>query len=245
MKLLLDDEGHAVLKDEKPVYVHDDGQEVAFDAPGSMQKIKELNGESAKHRKEAQAFKEQLEKFGETKPEDAIKAIQTLNNLDDKKLVDAKEVEVLKRNLSETFEAEKTKLSSELETKDSQIYDLLIGNRFAESAYLAEKVIIPSDMCRQSFGNNFKVENDGNGGLTVNGYLKGEKIFSREHPGEPAGFEESLRVIIDAYPMKDRILKAPNSGGSGSGGGQNNTNGQATPKTSQEKIASGLAKMMN
>lgn len=32
MKLKLDDNGNAVLQDGKPVYVHDDGKEIAFDA---------------------------------------------------------------------------------------------------------------------------------------------------------------------------------------------------------------------
>lgn len=32
MKLKLDENGYVVVQDGKPVYVHDDGKEVAFDA---------------------------------------------------------------------------------------------------------------------------------------------------------------------------------------------------------------------
>jgi hypothetical protein len=36
MKLKLTKDGNAVVKDGKPVYIHDDGREEAFDAPGAM-----------------------------------------------------------------------------------------------------------------------------------------------------------------------------------------------------------------
>ncbi len=245
MKLLIDDNGNAVLENGKPVYVHEDGKKIAFDAPASMAKIKELNSEAAKHRTDANSYKEKLEQYGELDPLEAKKAIETIKNFDDKKFVDAGEVESLKKSLAETFNTEKTALAESIATKDKQIHDLMIGSQFAKSAFLADKVILPPDMVQSSFEKNFKVEDNGKGGLVVNGYLNGEKIFSRERPGETADFEESLRTIIDAYPMKDRILKSSDNGGSGSGGGQNNTNGQHREKTTQEKYASGLAKLMN
>ena len=42
MKLKLDENGHVVVSDGKPVYVHDDGKEIPFDAPAAMQKISGL-----------------------------------------------------------------------------------------------------------------------------------------------------------------------------------------------------------
>ena len=226
MKLLLDNNGNAVLKDGKPVYTHDDGQEIAFDAPASMAKIKELNTESAKHRMDAKSALEKLKLFGDIDAEEAAKAIETVKNFDDKKFIDAGEVEALKRTLAETYAAENGKLSDSIKSKDGQIFGLMIGSQFAKSKFLADKVILPADMVQASFGHNFKVEEDAHGKLQVNGYLNGEKIFSRENPGELAGFEESLKAMIDAYPMKDRILKAPENGGSGSHGGANNNTGQ-------------------
>src|SRR6185312_13639652 len=66
MKLKLDAEGHVVAKDGQPIYVHDDGKEIAFDAPAALQKISQLGNES-KGRREAldtaeakTAFDEQL-----------------------------------------------------------------------------------------------------------------------------------------------------------------------------------------
>ena len=46
MKLKLDENGHVVVSDGKPVYVHDDGKEIPFDAPAAMQKISGLNAEA-------------------------------------------------------------------------------------------------------------------------------------------------------------------------------------------------------
>ena len=45
--------------------------------------------------------------------------------------------------------------------------------------------------------------------------MNGQPIFSRSAPDTFATPEEALETIIDKYPMKDRILKAPD-GGSGS-----------------------------
>ena len=39
MKLKFDEQGHVVVQDGKPVYVHDDGKEVPFDAPQALAKI--------------------------------------------------------------------------------------------------------------------------------------------------------------------------------------------------------------
>ena len=45
MKLKLDDPGHAVIQDGKPVFVHDDGKEVAIDVPAMQLRIGQLNEE--------------------------------------------------------------------------------------------------------------------------------------------------------------------------------------------------------
>ena len=50
MKLKLDANGHVVVQDGKPVYVDDAGQDVVFDAVGTTEAIKRLNGEAKGHR---------------------------------------------------------------------------------------------------------------------------------------------------------------------------------------------------
>ncbi len=46
-----------------PVYVHDDGKEIGFDAPLAIKKITELNGEAKNHRLAKEAAEEKLAKF--------------------------------------------------------------------------------------------------------------------------------------------------------------------------------------
>ncbi|VTP69605.1 Uncharacterised protein [Leclercia adecarboxylata] len=45
MKLKLDANGHVVVENGMPVYIHDDGKEIAFDAAQAVSKITSLNGE--------------------------------------------------------------------------------------------------------------------------------------------------------------------------------------------------------
>jgi hypothetical protein len=42
MKLKLDDKGQVVVQDGKPVYVADDGKEIVFDYPATLQTISRL-----------------------------------------------------------------------------------------------------------------------------------------------------------------------------------------------------------
>ena len=63
MKLKLDEQGNAVLQDGKPVYVHDDGKEIPFDAPAAMQKISGLNTEAKQHREAKGTAEAKLKAF--------------------------------------------------------------------------------------------------------------------------------------------------------------------------------------
>ena len=60
MKLKLDEQGHVVVQDGKPVYVHDDGKEVAFDAVGTVSTIGRLNAEAKSHRERAETAENTL-----------------------------------------------------------------------------------------------------------------------------------------------------------------------------------------
>ena len=219
MKLKLDAQGHAVIQDGKPVYIHDDGSEVPFDAPAAMVKITELNSESKNHRLEAKAAKEKLSAFeGIEDPAAAMKALQTIKNLDDKKLIDAGEVDKVKKAVSEAYEIKLADANKIIGEKDGHIYKLEVSNRFSSSKYINEKTVLPPDIAEATFGRNFKIENG-----KVVGYLNGNPIYSKQKPGELADFDEALPTMIDAYPAKDRILKG--SGASGSGAQQSTGGG--------------------
>lgn len=63
MKLKLDENGNVVVQDGKPVYVYDDGKEVAFDALQATQKIAQLNSEAKAHREAKEAVETKLKAF--------------------------------------------------------------------------------------------------------------------------------------------------------------------------------------
>jgi hypothetical protein len=90
MKLKLDEKGNVVVQDGKPVYVADDGKEIAFDAPATRDTITRLNKEAQSHRERAEVAEGRIKDFeGIEDPDKARKALETVKNLDDKKLIDA------------------------------------------------------------------------------------------------------------------------------------------------------------
>lgn len=225
MKLKLNEQGLAIVQDGKPLYVHDDGKEVAFDAPGTVQTISRLNAEAKGHRERAEAAEKSLKAFeGITDPAAAIKALETIANLDHKKLVDAGEVEKVKAEINKAFEGKLTEANGTIKTLQDQLYSEKIGGSFSRSKMIADKLAIPADLVQARFGNAFKIE-DGN---IVAYDQSGNKIYSRSKPGNVADFDEALEFLIEQYPHKENILKS--SGASGSGASNTSSAGSGNSK---------------
>lgn len=229
----VDNKVYAEVQDGKPVYVHDDGKEVPFDAEQSVSKISALNAEAKGHREAKEAAEAKLKTFeGIEDPAAAIAAIQKLKDVDDGKLIAAGKVEEIrqaaKRAAEEQVAAANKKNAEDLaaatkanEALQTQLYNEKIGGSFGRSKFIAENVALPPDMMQARFGQNFKVED----GKIIAYDQSGNKVFSRAKPGEVADFDEALELLIDAYPFKDHILKSkgggtgarPGSGGTGRG----------------------------
>ena len=96
MKLKLDENGHVVVKDGFPVWVAEDGAEIAYNVPDLVNKISAVNGESAGRRKEIDALTAKLKVFEGIDPEKAKAALETVANLDAGNLIDAGKVDDLK-----------------------------------------------------------------------------------------------------------------------------------------------------
>ncbi len=238
MKLKLDENGHVVLQDGKPVYVHEDGKEVAFDAAGTVATISRLNGEAKGHRERAEAAEKSLKAFdGITDPAAAVKALETVANLDAKKLVDAGEIDKVKSEISKAFQAQLDQANGSAKALEQQLYAEKIGGSFARSKVIADKLAIPADMVQARFGQAFKIEE----GKVVAYDANGNKLFSRSRPGELADFDEALESLIEQYPHKDHILKSSGASGGGAagggkGGGGNNSKGNIGG-TKEERLA--------
>lgn len=233
MKLKLDEQGHVVVQDGKPVYTHDDGKDVAFDAPSAVSKITALNSEAKGHREAKEAAEAKAKAFeGIEDPEKARAALATIANLDAGQLVQAGKVEEIKAAAivatEEKFKAQVLALtdqvksvSLERDTTTGMLYQEKIGGAFSRSKFVADKIAVPPDMLQNTFGKAFKVED----GKAVAYGDDGNKIYSRTRPGELADFDEALETLVERYPYRDNILKssggngggAPNNGGKGDG----------------------------
>jgi hypothetical protein len=224
---------YAEIADGKPVYVHDDGKEIPFDAVQTVDTIKRLNGEAKGHRERAETAEGALKVFDGLDAAAARKALDVVKNLDDKKLVDAGDVERIKTEAIKAVEDKYAPIVKERDKLQSALVSEKIGGSFARSKLIADKLAIPADLVQARFGEHFKLE-----GENVVAYDKsGNKLFSRSNPGELATFDEALEMIVEQYPYRDTILKS--SGASG-GGAKNDGGGaggnKSMPRAQFEKL---------
>ncbi len=203
-----------------PLYIHDDGKEVAHDAPQTVATISRLNGEARTNRERYEAAENSLKAFdGLDDPNAAKKALETLKNFDDKKLVDAGEIEKVKAEAIKAVEDKYAPIVQERDAFQSQLHNELIGGGFSRSKFIQDNIAVPVDMIQATFGKSFQIE----GGKVVAVGADGQKIYSRARPGEVADFDEALETLVGGYQHKDSILKGNQSGGGGfqNNGGQN------------------------
>lgn len=238
MKLKLDENGHVVVNDGRPVYVYDDGKEVAFDAASTVSKISALNAEAKSHRERAEQYAAVAKQFEGVDPEAARKALDTMANLDAKKLVDAGEIDKVKAEVGKAFQSQLDEAKQRAEKLAQQLDGEMIGGGFARSKFISEKAAIPADLVQARFGQQFKVED----GKVVAYDAHGNKVYSRARPGELADFDEALETIIEQYPYRDQILKGTGSSGAGAtdggkGGGGNAPKGDLGGSKSDRKAA--------
>ena len=225
MKLKLDDKGNAVLQDGAPVYVKDDGSEIAFDGSKAFAKIGQLTGENTAYKTRFNEAESRLKAFeGIEDAEKAREALKVIANLDAKKLVDAGEIEKVKTEIGGAYQKQLDAAQSKVQALEQQFYSEKVGGAFARSKFILEKLAIPSDMARAFFGGNFSIEE----GRVVAKDASGNKLYSGKNPGELAEFDEAMEMLVNAYSNKDAILKG--TGASGGGATGNNGSGGGKPK---------------
>lgn len=241
---------YAVLDDKGlPVYVHDNGQEVGFDAASAVTKISTLNREAQGHREAKETAEAALKAYEGLDPTKARTALETMANLDAGQLVAAGKVDEIK---AEAKKAADQQVADAMKAAQQQIDELAAArdkyqssfegevkrNAFATSKTISDKFAIPADLVEARFGQNFKVED----GKIVGYDGGGNKIYSRASAGDLAGFDEALETLVSAYPYRDDILKSGRQGGSGagqsgSGGGKTISRAEFEKLAPQDKIA--------
>lgn len=217
MKLKLDEAGHVVVQDGKPVYTNDDGSEVAFDAVGTSEAIKRLNYEAMDRRKSLTEAQEKLKAFDGMDAAAAKQALDNLSKIDQKKLIDAGEVDKVRNEITKSWESKVAEKQAELEKLHGQLNSELIGGNFARSPVLVgdnRKLAMVPAVAQSYFGGNFKVED----GKTVGYDRHGNKIYSKSNPSELAGFDEAIISLAESDPNRDHIMLGSGASGSGASG---------------------------
>lgn len=235
MKLKLDENGHVVVQDGKPVYVHEDGAEIAHDAVQAVSKIKALNGESKAHRERAEKAEELAKGIDGLDIAAARKALDTVKNLDDKKLVDAGDVERLKSEWSKARDDDNAKSAAQLSELQKQLSDEVIGGNFARTKVLAD-TNMDATMARALFGQHFSIKD----GKMVATDVHGNQIMSRTNIGEPAGFDEAAKVLMEQHPSRENFMKPTGGNGGGAQGGGSSSGSAQTGNfggTREERMA--------
>lgn len=213
----LDKDGRIEMKDGNPIWVDANGGEITM----AGDSITRLNGEAKTLRTRAETAEAALAPFKDIDPIKAKKAIDTVANIDAKKLIDAGEVEKVKEEIKTQFTVQLAEKDKAIGTLSNDLDTLRIDNIFAQSLFIRDRIATPPDMFQATFRTNFKIK-DGK----VEAYDKaGNPLMSATRFGERADPDEALEILVNAHPQKTMILKASDATGSGNNGTGGNRGG--------------------
>ena len=228
--------------DDKPIYIDDGGEETAYDPPVMATRLNEVNGESAARRREIKELNEKIKAFeGIDDPGEAVKALETVRNLDQKQMVDAGEVEKVKteaiKATKEQYESMIEQTYKPLEAKNNTLQEQLqremIGGRFARSKFVNEKMLLEPPHVQRLFEQNFEIEE----GKVIPKHSNGDPVYSKANPGSIADFDEAIEIIVSGDPHAESLLKADNKRGSNApGGGNRMTDGKTMRVSDFEQL---------
>ena len=212
---------YAVLEDGKPVYIDDDGKEVALDAPTLHQTVKQRNYEAQSHREAKEAAEAKLKAFEGIEDADAAKkAIEVVAGLEDGQLLDAEKAQAAQQAAVDaavkSYVEKVTTAESDRDAARAELRKEKIGGAFARSKYIAEKLAVPVQMVEATFGKHFSIED----GKVIAKDTTGNTIFSSANPGNIADFDEAMETLVNGFAHKDSILKGAGQKGSGAQPGQ-------------------------
>jgi hypothetical protein len=237
------DQEVAVVRDGMPLYEDDKGAEIAFDAPHAVATIKRVSDERETMKTRAETAELAAKAFVGVDIEKAKKAMETVANLDAKKLVDAGEVQRVRDEAQATMKEQLATATAEHQQKEAdltkRLHETMLASAFGNSKHLAEKGGQPIALVRSYFGPHFTVQDD-----KVVTLIDGKPLMSKEKPGETASFDEAIAYRIAADPHKDHWYKTNGATGAGSQSGLNpapangrDANFQNLPPSERMKVA--------
>lgn len=250
-----DDEGNGANEGKDDKGKSDDGGVDGKKGGMSDADAKLLKDIMAKKRENA-ALHEQLDeikkRFDGIDPEEVRKILKEREDAEQRKLEEKGDWDRLKSQLVENFDKERKTLASQLEAEraeksqlQQQIADLTVGSAFSQSKFIGEELTLTRNKARAVYGAHFEF---------VDGKLIGydkpagakERTMLIDSAGEPLGFDEALKSIVEADPDRDEIVRSKMKSGAGSNSDKN-TGKPKTPVselTAQEKVAKGMGEFL-
>lgn len=227
----LDENGNIVLQDGQPVYVKEDGSETTIDG----NTISRLNAESKGHRERAEKAENALKPFEGIDPVKAREALDLTAKIDQKTLIDAGKVDEVRNQITQQFTQQLGEKDATIATLTSKVDNMTLEGAFAKSKFIAERIAVPAEMFQATFQKNFKVED----GKIVPIGPDGNTILSKKRMGETADVDEAFEILVESYPHKESILKAPSQNGTGGGNGGQRGNGRYMSRADFDALSPG------
>lgn len=228
----------ALSEEEKAKAAHEETKKLEEQ---NKDKETKQSPEEAKHLKEVMKWKtrarELEEKMKEFEGLDAAeirnlieksreaerKQLEAQQALEEQKAREAGDFDKLKANMAKEHAKQMKALEEQLKERDSEkdmlnkrINDLTIGSAFTNSSFVRNNLTLPPSKARIIYGSYFDLDEQGR----VVGYDKPKGAPDRQPiidgSGEPVGFEEAFKKIVEADPDKDDILRSTVRAGTGS-----------------------------
>lgn len=211
------------LNNGNPVYLDANGAEVSID----FGTISRLNNEAKTHRTAKEAAEAALKAFEGLDATKAREALELVGKLDQKKLIDAGEVDKVRTAISGEFGKQIDELKGSVTKKQDRINALLLNQAFGSSDFIRDNIALPMDFVRSFFGQFFSVDENEN---IIAKDATGNQLFSTKRAGEMASFDEAIEILVNRHPQKDSILKM--NTGNGTGGQQQQNRNARTMRRS-------------
>lgn len=208
--------------------------------------------DAMKHKDRANALKAELDerdtKLKQFEGLDPVKARAALKALEDaereaaEKSGDFDRVKAMmadqhKKDL-EARDARIQELEGLVNANSSTINELTIGNAFANSSFIQEKLVLSPTKTRQIYGGHFDIED---GKLVAYDKPAGAKDRTKfvDGAGEVMSFEAALSKLVEGDPDRERIVRSTQKPGAGS----TTTNDSKTPDSQKGNTLFGVSRM--
>jgi predicted RNase H-like nuclease (RuvC/YqgF family) len=236
--------------DDKPV-VEDKDKNKPSDAEAKL--IKEIMKLKEKAKAEENRAKELEGRLSGIDLEAAKEALKKLEEQENNELERKGEYQRLLEKQKEAADNDRKALEEKLENERKEreslaraVDELTLGNAFANSRYIQDKLALTPSKTRALYASHFEIKD---GQLVA--YDKPKDVPNRtaivDASGDHVNFDAAIEAIINSDPDKDYLIKSDQKAGAGSKGTSIDPSlaGKKEIKSPLEKIAEGLSNKKN